>query len=186
MKQSSAFSLIEVALALGIVAFAIVGLVALLPIGLKEAKNSTEEIQAINLITVLSSDLKNTPLGKSASSYFNLTPLPWALASGSNAAIPNSSVVTGSNYTFYATSGQGIQTTSVGAHYRVTLQYVRAPGQPNVTDGTTPPAGSPASFEALMTVSWPPSLDPYPTTGVKAQGLVEAYLTFPKPCVQRP
>ncbi|MDX6765811.1 MAG: hypothetical protein SFU85_03380 [Candidatus Methylacidiphilales bacterium] len=59
--SSPGFSLIEVTLALGITAFALVLLVGLLPVGLQSNKESREESIAVNLVNALIADLRLSP-----------------------------------------------------------------------------------------------------------------------------
>jgi uncharacterized protein (TIGR02598 family) len=54
------FSLVEVTLALGIVAFAFITLFALLPTGLRLVRESSDEGVAVNILTALAADLKNS------------------------------------------------------------------------------------------------------------------------------
>jgi uncharacterized protein (TIGR02598 family) len=181
VPRDTAFSLVEVVVAIGIVAFAILALVALLPIGLHAVRNSTEEIQAANLISVISSDLKDTSPTNETSAYFQLDPIPWKRDVAATVAGANPSIVVGQNYTFYFKDGQGL--TSAGdARYRVTLRYTRVPGKASIV-GDTPLAGGSSVIEALVMVSWPALVDPFPgaSGGPTAQGHVEAYLTFSRP-----
>ena len=57
---SNGFSLVEVTIALGIVAFVLMALFALLPIGLNLVRESSEEGVAANILSGLASDLKNS------------------------------------------------------------------------------------------------------------------------------
>jgi uncharacterized protein (TIGR02598 family) len=56
--QTGAFSLVEVILAIGIVSFAFLAVVALLPIGLKTVRESSDESEAMNLLPAVAADLK--------------------------------------------------------------------------------------------------------------------------------
>ena len=51
-----AFSLVEVVLAMGIIAFALIIMVGLLPVGLKSNSDSMVESQAVNLMQALIAD----------------------------------------------------------------------------------------------------------------------------------
>jgi len=50
------FSLVEVVLALGIAAFALVAIVGMLPVGLRLASESDEESRAVNILTQVAAD----------------------------------------------------------------------------------------------------------------------------------
>lgn len=68
------FSLVEVTLALGIIAFALVSLMALLPLGMKTNLDSLEESQAINLVRAVIADRRLTP-AKEISTRFKFSAL---------------------------------------------------------------------------------------------------------------
>jgi uncharacterized protein (TIGR02598 family) len=57
----SAFSLIEVTLALGIAAFALVVIFALLPVGLDSNQTAIQQTAAMNIATGILADLRATP-----------------------------------------------------------------------------------------------------------------------------
>jgi len=151
----AAFSLVEVVMAIGIVAFAIMGVVAMLPVGLKEARNATEEIRAANLSSLVAEDLKSLPSTNSATPILGLSPLPGAAGMQTN-----------TNYVFFA-SDAGLLVSSVAdARYRITLRYTR-----NVPL---------AAIEGLLVVSWPPGAAPFASSN-RPLGQVETYLTFVRP-----
>ena len=54
----SAFSLIEVTMALGIVAFGLIAILGLLPTGLNLARECRDETVAVNILSALASDLQ--------------------------------------------------------------------------------------------------------------------------------
>ena len=56
--NSTAFSLIEVTLALGIVSFALVAVLGLLPVGLKSVKNANEQAGAANVLNAIAANLR--------------------------------------------------------------------------------------------------------------------------------
>ena len=63
MKYSSraplaGFSLIEVVIAIGIVSFAILAVVGLLPMGLKTVKNANEQAGAVNVLNAIAENLR--------------------------------------------------------------------------------------------------------------------------------
>lgn len=59
IQNCAAFSLIEVTLAIGIVSFALMAVVALLPVGLQVVKNSNEEAAAANVLTGINEALRS-------------------------------------------------------------------------------------------------------------------------------
>lgn len=58
--RNAAFSLIEVVIALGLIVFVLIPLMALLPMGARSNQVSTEETRAANILTSLEMDLRNT------------------------------------------------------------------------------------------------------------------------------
>jgi len=62
IPQKTAFSLVEVTLALGIAAFALVAIFGLLPIGLKSNQTSLEQTAAAAIASGIVADLQATPV----------------------------------------------------------------------------------------------------------------------------
>ena len=155
-----AFSLVEVVLAIAIVSFSFLVLVALLPIGIKSEQTSSSESSAVNLMHSLVTDLATTPLtnaGSTNNTYsirFGLTPLPGNLPSSATPTVT----------TNYVTDDQQV-TSATAAKYRVIINCYPA----NTNSGTyyTPPA-------ALIQIFWPANA---PTNSF--QGSYESYATFP-------
>lgn len=58
LRSGRGFSLVEVVLALGIAAFALVAIVGMLPVGLKLARESDEESRAVNVLTQVVADCR--------------------------------------------------------------------------------------------------------------------------------
>jgi uncharacterized protein (TIGR02598 family) len=72
-KRSQAiqgFSLVEVALALGIAAFCLVTLLALMPVGLQSYKKADDQSVMVNLATMVVRDIQSAPSGASPSPRF--------------------------------------------------------------------------------------------------------------------
>jgi type II secretory pathway pseudopilin PulG len=66
---NAAFTLIEVVLALGIASFAVLTMVALLPVGIASTKDSLDESVALNILSEIISDRKATPLTLPSKTY---------------------------------------------------------------------------------------------------------------------
>lgn len=80
-RAATGFTLIEVALALGVMAFCLVALLALLPIGLKLNQTSIENTAITSATAAIMADLFATPLTASQSPRFNFkVPAPGAPA----------------------------------------------------------------------------------------------------------
>jgi uncharacterized protein (TIGR02598 family) len=77
MKRSialdTAFSLVEVTLALGIAAFCLIAIFGLMPVGVQTNRNATSQTAATNIIAAVVADLRATPKGSSTSSQFSVT-----------------------------------------------------------------------------------------------------------------
>ncbi len=65
----AAFSLVEVVLAMGIIAFALIVLLGLLPVGLKSNNDSLGESQAVNLMQALIADRQATAYSTNSAVY---------------------------------------------------------------------------------------------------------------------
>jgi uncharacterized protein (TIGR02598 family) len=61
-NKSSGFSLIEVTLALGVAAFCLLSVFALLPMGLNSSQNASEQTAVAGIATAISADLHATPM----------------------------------------------------------------------------------------------------------------------------
>ncbi|MEO8440425.1 MAG: hypothetical protein ABI540_09415 [Spartobacteria bacterium] len=66
------FSLIEVALALGIASFCLLSVFSLLPLGLQTTRASVEQNAASSLLGMVAGDLRVTPPGTTPSNQFQL------------------------------------------------------------------------------------------------------------------
>lgn len=154
-KLASGFSLVEVALALGIAGFCLVSLFGLVPLGVDTAQVAADQAVASSILTHVLADLRATPalpVGSAAgtpskSSEYGLT-------------IPDSTPRSGlttpvflyfgdtSQYFSFPTSGGAPVAAASSARYRLTIQYLP-------TDG-----GVRAATGVSLQISWPPQVDP--------------------------
>lgn len=72
--NTKGFSLVEVVLALGVAAFALLAIISLLPAGLKSARESIDESRAITLLGKVIADRQTSP-SSNASIQYQLPPL---------------------------------------------------------------------------------------------------------------
>jgi uncharacterized protein (TIGR02598 family) len=73
-KQTrSAFSLVEVTLALGIAAFCLIAIFGLMPVGVQTNRNATSQTATANIIAAVVADLRATPRTGTTSSQFAIT-----------------------------------------------------------------------------------------------------------------
>ncbi|MCX6967294.1 MAG: Verru_Chthon cassette protein B [Verrucomicrobia bacterium] len=70
--RGKAFTLAEVTLAMGIAAFCFIGIFGLLPIGLNNNQNSSEQTAAASLVRTIVADLRATPNTSSASPQYSI------------------------------------------------------------------------------------------------------------------
>ena len=72
-RQTTAFSLVEVTLALGIMAFCLVAIFGLLPTGLNTSRDAIAQTVAANIAGAIGADLRQAPAATTA------TPIPQSL-----------------------------------------------------------------------------------------------------------
>src|ERR1044071_1121492 len=72
-SNSRAFSLVEVALALGIAAFCLFAVFGLMPVGMQTNRNAASQTAAANIISILVADLRTTPAAATTSPQFAIT-----------------------------------------------------------------------------------------------------------------
>jgi uncharacterized protein (TIGR02598 family) len=155
----SAFSLVEVVLAMGIVSFALIIMFALLPIGLKSNNDSMGESQGINLLQALIADRKSTAYSNYSTSY-NIP------------ALTNvTSQMTGTLYVME----DGLTTNAQATAARYCVNYTIYPAT-NIYSGATnnPISGPPQPVSINFRVSWPAAQTNRPSS-------VEAIATFMQP-----
>lgn len=99
-RFASAFSLVELTLALGIAAFCLIALFGLVPVAVLANRNATSQTAATNIMAAVVSDLRATPKANTTSAQFGIT-------FGTNAIL------------YFDGSGQF--TTSLGANSRYQL-----------------------------------------------------------------
>jgi uncharacterized protein (TIGR02598 family) len=178
-QLSGGFSLVEVVIALGIAAFALLTLLTLLPTGIKSNRVSVEDATATSILTLLEADLRNShPLLANGKSQFFGLPLPYSADSTGKYSV-NTSLLANTltpSYTV-ATDVEGNPIASgstVHPHFQATVIYITLPVSPSL-----------APVEARLIVSWP--YQPTTTTPsdlsnpAKVTGFIDAYVTFPSP-----
>jgi|GEM_PF-2317212 len=170
--RSRAFSLIEVALAIGIVSFALLTVLALLPLGIMSNRVSVEETRAAFILTELEADLRNThPLAASGkSARFGLN-LPYAFSGGRLVFAPVETNSLAAGYTKGLTEEEKPTVADLSARYRASVIYTRVPT-----------VGELAPIEARLIVNWPcvPADEVADLTG-NPVGYLETYVTFSAP-----
>jgi type II secretory pathway pseudopilin PulG len=169
--RTSGFSLVEVVLAIGIIAFAVLSVLALLPIGIRSNQISADETRAIGILTVLEADLRNTrPTATTQSSIYDL-PLPYVIdANGSHAINPN--------------IGNGGAAVTRGLTNNEEVLPPPLTSRPRYQVSVTYRNRSNNSVDARLIVNWPgiDSTDPRDLTDSgKVSGFVEVFTVFRMP-----
>lgn len=139
-----AFSLVEVALALGVAAIALVAIVGLIPVGLNSNQASSEQTAAAGLATTIAADLQATPVE-----------IPPAAKSSLRYAVPLP--VSGSATHSFFLQEDGAQAGSIDTNldastdprYRATL-FITAP----------PTAKQKTATLVRILITWPAVADP--------------------------
>ena len=140
MKLSRGFSLVEVAVALGIAAFALVAVFGLLPVGLNSSDAAIRQTEANAIFSSVLEDLRSTP-SRATSSNFGLT-LP------TDPAAPSASPAI-----FYLDeTGRTSPSPTANSRYRLMVTFLPAPH-------------SLAPVQILQQLTWPASADPTAARG---------------------
>jgi uncharacterized protein (TIGR02598 family) len=86
--SSSAFSLVEIVIAIGIAAFCLVAMLGLIPTGMKSVKSATHQTAATAVIQEVVTDLRSTPPGSNTSPRLGIA----LTKAGDTASTPGSSI----------------------------------------------------------------------------------------------
>ena len=140
--NQSAFSLVEVVLALGVISFAIVAILGILPIGLQTSHSSQDETRAAQIAqTVLAG------MASQAQTSFTGVKLPVSSGTG-----PSVDLTSPSTTQLYATNDGQLSQSATGATYNVAV----------ITDSNVVSDGFDPNFanKVIVQVRWP--TDPNP------------------------
>jgi hypothetical protein len=131
-RARSGFSLVEVSITLGVMAFALVGLIGLLPLALDQTRNSVDETRGAQLARMVCSTLEGESY-KAAKCFGGTTSTPLDLSTLTAASAP---VIL---YASYDVRNEAkIVRTDIAppeAEYRLELRFVPAPLMPASTPG---------------------------------------------------
>lgn len=134
-SRLKAFSLVEVALALGVAAFALVAIFGLLPVGINTNYSSIQQTAATNIATAIIADLQNAPN---------------AAAIAANPSLESKSQrygidVAASSATLYLGESGNIQPSAATSRYKVTVTL------------SQPAAGKKSATTGIVKIAWPPA-----------------------------
>jgi uncharacterized protein (TIGR02598 family) len=149
-SRFSAFSLIEVTLALGVAAVSLLVIFSLLPIGLQTNQRSIEQTASANILSAVLADLRATPRTVATSSQFGIS-IPPNPATSSTSAPP----------LFFNSAGQSATSRQPDSRYRMTITFPSNGG-----------GAKTATFVDLK-VTWPAS-----AAVANAQGSAEMFAAF--------
>jgi len=150
-KSHSAFSLVEVTLALGVAAFCLVTVAGLLSVGLQTNQRSTSQTVATNIITAVVTDLRNST--------------KVALGQSPSGSSPQFQIPVSGTATIYF-DGSGYKTTLASTQFPAVYRL-------KVTTSNSNPTAAPTF--ATLQVTWPAAVNP--ATGTPA-GSIETFAAF--------
>ena len=185
-KFRRGFSMVEVALALGVVAFAFLTLLALLPAGVKTNRSSVEETRATFILTNLEADLRNSlPVANNGKSILFGLQLPYSTDSDTGARTFNHTITTPVT-TPVTTLTNGVTTTGLkeSEEPEALNATTRSLYQVSVIYTMIPPVGNLQVARARLIVNWPSITTNNPadlTDWGKVSGFVETTVSFPAP-----
>ncbi len=168
-RQRAAFSLVEVTLALGIMAFCMVAVFGLLPTGLNTSRDAIAQTTAANIAGAVAADLRLAPAATGISPRFLLT-------------IPGATSTFPVTHTLFLTEDGSVATASPGTsaqdqnavpaqnpRYRATLVFSR----PNATSTDR------SATAVRVLITWPALADPTGGTAPqKANSSFETMIAF--------
>lgn len=136
--RQGGFSLVEVVIALGVVGFAIVAILGVVPIGLQTSHSSQDETRAAQVAQAIFSSLSSQ-----AQTQFNSV----QLKPNDNSTIPSFDFTSSTTTLLYADNDGKLSANSAGAVYSISV----------VTNSS--PTGFDAGYanQVTLTVAWPAS-----------------------------
>jgi uncharacterized protein (TIGR02598 family) len=156
-RTLSAFSLVELTLALGIAAFCLVTVFALVPVGVQTNRNATSQTAATNILSSVVSDIRASPPGQSASARYSIN-----RNKGSKTTV------------CFDGQGQFVKFSSGGA--TCPANYYRFRLDVQITQAV--PGGAVYPTYVWLKVSWPAASNPIHNPPVAPSGSVETVATF--------
>ena len=150
-RKHAAFTLVEVALAMGIASFCLVVVLGLVPLGIDTSAKASDETVGSSILTHVLADLRATPMTsppgtEAVSSEYQLK-IP------AHAATGNASTVLPPIYFGNSAQQFSFSSSAVTARYRLTVTFL-------------PSTGTRSATGVSLLVSWPPQVDPVTGTPV--------------------
>ena len=140
-SRTAGFSLVELVLALGIMAFCLFAVFGLMPVGMQTNRNAASQTAATNIIAAIVADLRTTPAAATTSPQF-------AITFGTDKTL------------YFDASGQASISLSPDSRYQLNIKWNSAPTGLHYTDlkvtwpapvdpTTTTPSGAVEIFAAF-------------------------------------
>jgi uncharacterized protein (TIGR02598 family) len=137
-RANAAFSLVELALALGVAAFCLIAVFGLVPVGVQTNRNANSQTAAANIMAAVVADLRATPKTSTRSAQFGIT-------FGTNTTL------------FFDGSGQFATSAGPNSRYQLNVNW-------NIANLTG--ACSAALPCADLKITWPATVTPANATGL--------------------
>jgi len=151
MRKQSAFSLVEVTLALGAAAVSMLVIFSLLPIGLQTSQRSIEQTTSADILSAVVADLRATPATTPRGNATISTQFEISIPAAGN---------TGATTLFFNSAGQSANSQQSDSRYRLTLTFVSTGGAKSAT-------------MANLQITWPAG-----AAVTNAQGFAEMFAAF--------
>ena len=164
--SAAAFSLVEVALALGVASFCLITVVALVPLGVSTGQIASDQSTVASILTHVLADLRATPMtsppgGQAISTQYGITiPATGATTLGTTTAPTRQVLYFGNSAQEFFFPLTASTTAPANSRYRVTVTFF------------APASGSREATGVTLLASWPPQTDP--STGTPT-GRVQIY-----------
>ncbi len=139
--RARAFSLVELVLALGVLAFCLIAVFGLMPVGMQTNRNATSQTAATNIIGGIVADLRTTPAAATTSPQFAITFGTDKTLYFDASAQPSTSLTSDSRYRLNITWNSA----PTGLHYAALKVTWPAAADPAITT----PSGSVEIFAAF-------------------------------------
>lgn len=161
IENAWAFSLVEVTLALGIVSFAMISVLGLLPVGLKTVRNANEQAAAANVLNAIAGSLR---------------------AATANPGTPTTYVSAFSGETITYSIGSTNETSWTGLTLDGSVATVQSPKRLSARLNITAPTNQTTPGSAVISVAWSAQANPVwngtTQTWTKSDGSITSGIQF--------
>lgn len=163
-RKNDAFSLVEVTLALGIISFALIAVLGLLPVGLRSVKNANDQAGAANVLNAIAGCVRS--------------------ASSTN-SVDYTNTFSGQSITF-SVGGAAVTKNWNNLKLDGSLETASDPKRISAIAIITPPANATTTGRGVISVAWSAQANPIWDAGnqtwTKADGSITSGMQFlPKP-----